>query len=117
MWSVKEIRLRKNDIEVLAAVKEFIETIPEEMLTIPQLAKRFGINTDKLKKGFRQVYGVAPYRYVLVLRLVRAKELLSVTELSISEIAKQLGYEHAENFSAWFKRETGMRALEWKYRV
>ncbi len=114
---MKEIRLRKNDVEVLAAVKTYIETMPEEMPTIPQLAKKFGINTDKLKKGFKQVYGVAPYRYLLSIRLDRAKKLLRDTELSVGEIAGMVGYEHANNFSVVFKKITGEKPGNWRNAV
>lgn len=110
------VRLRRNDVAILTAVKAFIETMPDEIPTIPQLAKKFGINTDKLKKGFKQVYGVAPYHYLLEIRLERAKVLLQDTELPVGEIAMQLGYEHAENFSAWFKRTTGEKPLQYRYK-
>lgn len=112
---MKTIRLHKNDIAILATLKAYIETLPEPCPAIEELGRKFGINTDKLKRGFRQLYGIAPYQHVLALRLAKAKSLLQDTEWPVAEIAMQLGYEHAGNFSAWFKRLTGMRPLEWRY--
>lgn len=112
---MKPIRLRKTDIAVLTALKTFIETLQEPCPPIGVLSRKFGINTDKLKRGFKQLFGVAPYQYVLQLRLTKAKALLRDTELPVADIAFQSGYEHAGNFSAWFKRETGVRPLEWRY--
>lgn len=112
---MKPIRLRKHDIAVLAALKEYIENLKEPCPSIPVLSRKFGINTDKLKRGFKQVYGVAPYQYILSLRLVQAKSLLRDTEIPVADIAIQLGYEHAGNFSSWFRGITGMRPLEWRY--
>jgi AraC family transcriptional activator of pyochelin receptor len=114
---MKHVHLRRADKEILAALKAYIETLPEPVLTITELSMKFGINTDKLKKGFKELYGVAPYRYVLELRLALGKQLLSETEMPVADIAIQLGYEYAENFSAWFKGVTGVRPLEWRYNV
>ena len=44
----------------------------------------------------------------------KAKEKLSTTELSISEIAYELGFEHAQSFSTLFKKKTKMSPLEFR---
>ena len=46
------------------------------------------------------------------LRLLRAKELLSTTDMSIKEIAYQLNFESPDYFSAKFKSKTGHRPSE-----
>jgi transcriptional regulator GlxA family with amidase domain len=44
----------------------------------------------------------------------KAKELLSTTELSISEIAYQLGFEYPQSFSKLFKNKINLTALEFR---
>jgi AraC family transcriptional activator of pobA len=44
----------------------------------------------------------------------KAKEKLSITELSVSEIAFQLGFEHSHSFSKLFKTKTNLSPLQFK---
>jgi AraC-like DNA-binding protein len=44
----------------------------------------------------------------------KAKEILSTTELSISEIAYELGFEHVQSFSRLFKAKTQLSPMEFR---
>jgi len=44
----------------------------------------------------------------------KAKERLSTTDLSVSEIAYELGFEHSQSFSKLFKSKTEMSPLEFR---
>jgi len=44
----------------------------------------------------------------------KAKEKLSTTNLSVSEIAYTLGFEHSQSFSTLFKKKTTMSPLEFR---
>jgi len=44
----------------------------------------------------------------------KAKEKLSTTELSVSEIAYELGFEHSQSFSKLFKAKTDISPLEFR---
>ena len=114
MEKKKTLRLRKNDIELLAVLKAHIETLLEPIPTIKELSKKFGINTDKLKKGFKQLYGKPLHRYHLEFKMEVAKKLLAETDHSIDVIAAQFGYNDANNFSAAFRKVTGKRPGEWR---
>lgn len=61
-----------------------------------------------LSKLFSAVRGLTIERYSVVLRVERAKELLSYGQQSVSEIAYGLGYSSPAHLSAQFKQETGM---------
>jgi len=82
--------------------------------TIPQLARLIGMNQTKLKSGFRQLFDLTIYEYVLERRMEIAAQLLSERELSVAEIAYRVGYEYPANFSAAFKRYYGRLPREWK---
>ena len=47
----------------------------------------------------------------------KAKEKLSATELSVSEIAYDLGFEHPQSFSTFFKKRTHMAPLEFREKI
>ena len=67
-----------------------------------------------LSTVFKQVTGIAIERYFIKLKVEKAKELLILNEIDIAEIAWLLGYSSSQNFSTYFKRETGKTPLEYK---
>jgi len=108
------VKLRVADKEALEKVKGLLDSIPTPAPTLQQLCRSSGLNADKLKKGFKLLYGEPPYHYLLGLKMEKAKQLLCETELSVNEIAWELGYEHGSNFCCQFKKVVGMRAGVWR---
>jgi len=74
--------------------------------TIPDLAAAAGINTAKLKAGFRLVFGCTVHECVLRARMAHAIELLS-RQTPVNDVALAVGYQHASSFSAAFTRHFG----------
>jgi AraC-like DNA-binding protein len=56
---------------------------------------------------FKELTGVSPKRYAIQTRIARAKELLSGTDLSVKEIAAELGYDDPHYFSRQFRKVAG----------
>lgn len=75
--------------------------------TIPELARKVGINQTKLKAMFKAAYGTTIYEFVQKQRMERALELLAAPDLSISEIAYEVGYDYPASFTHAFAREFG----------
>jgi AraC-like DNA-binding protein len=71
-----------------------------------------GVSYSNFRKLFKEYTGLSPATYQQDLRLQRAKELLSTTDLSIKEIAYKLNFESPDYFSAKFKAKTGRRPSE-----
>ncbi|MEM6830974.1 MAG: AraC family transcriptional regulator [Bacteroidota bacterium] len=82
--------------------------------TIPQLSKISGLNDFYIKNEFKKVFGESLSRYVMRIRMEKARKLLSSTEQSIYLIAEQVGYKNATHFSAAFKRMTGITPLSYR---
>ena len=76
---------------------------------LQELARSVGINDTKLKRGFKAVYGTAPYAYLRAQRMVAARELLVVQGLSVSETAARVGYGNVSHFIDAFARHHGLR--------
>ncbi len=81
--------------------------------SIGALARMLAINEYKLKAGFKQLYGATIYEYLRKLRIEKALSLLS-GDLSIGEIAAQLGYKSQRGFTDSFAEYCGMTPSKWK---
>jgi AraC family transcriptional regulator len=92
----------------LAQVKDFIEAHLAEDLTIAQLAAVVHLSQFHFARAFKAATGQPPHRYVRRQRIERAKILLSVTRLSVCEVADRVGFSNQSHFTAQFRRLTGV---------
>ena len=81
-----------------------------------ELAAQFSVSETSLKNYFRGVYGQNISIYLREVRMQRAAELLTTTNLSVSEIAEQVGYLNQSKFSSAFKKQFNASPLEFKRR-
>ncbi len=93
---------------VVAAVTEYIYRNLDKKITMYDIATGSGYNRDYLYRIIRKELGISTVNYVNKIKLSEAKKMIQHTELSISEIAWNLGYESIQYFSRLFKEETGM---------
>ncbi len=106
------IRLNKSDIDKIYQAAHIIKEHLGDPLTIPELARRVGINQTKLKEGFKEVFDNTIFGYLQELRMNEARNYLLNTRLSIQQIGKLVGYQHMSNFSAAFKKINGISPLK-----
>lgn len=69
---------------------------------------------SSLSKLFTQVKGMTIEHYAILHRVEYAKELLSYSQQSVSEIAYQLGYSSPSHLTSQFKQQTGMSPKEFR---
>ncbi len=74
---------------------------------LEQLAKAVGMHPASLSRAFRKTHGCTIGVFVRRLRLKRATELLAKSEMTLAEIARELGFADQSHFSRTFKSETG----------
>lgn len=89
-------------------VADFLETHYSSFITMEQVAKTVHLSEKYVCKCFKAQYGVPPQRYLLRVRMERAKSLLKTTDLQITEIAKSVGYASPLVFSTAFKQYAGV---------
>lgn len=77
-------------------------------LDFEALAREFGVSYTTFRRRFRQQTGVAPAQFQNTIRINRARDLLSSTEFSVTEIAEQTGFDTVFYFSRVFKKKTGL---------
>lgn len=109
------IRLRSADLEAFYSLAEWMKQRPQEVFSLNQLCRRTGMNSDKLKKGFLQLFGDSPIRWHRNNKMREAKRLLLETEESISSIAYLLGFEHPSSFCYCFRKYFGESPLVVRY--
>lgn len=72
--------------------------------SISALARAVGINRTKLQHGFKEAFGTTIFDFCHDKRMTLARELLRDRDMSIGEVADAVGYGHATNFTAAFRR-------------
>lgn len=91
----------------LNQVKDFIENQLAEELTIADMADVVHLSQFHFARAFKMATGQPPYAYLTQRRIERAKMLLSVTRLSIAEVANRSGFSNQSHFAAQFRKATG----------
>ncbi|WZB68552.1 helix-turn-helix transcriptional regulator [Achromobacter xylosoxidans] len=74
---------------------------------MPELARRAGVNVNKLTTGFRRVFGCSVYAFVREQRMAQAHALLAAGEMSVSQAAYACGYTDS-HFTKAFQRRYGV---------
>lgn len=81
---------------------------------IQDIAKSLSISPSQVNRIFREVYGIAPRKFLSETLLNEAQRLLKQTDLNIDHIAMMLGYKTNAHFSRQFKRWTGIAPSEYR---
>ena len=80
--------------------------------SLSELSRRIGLNTYKLKKDFKELFGVPVFKYLQNERLNTAHDLLRKQEMNVREAAWEVGYDSLSSFSKAFARKFGYRPSE-----
>lgn len=99
---------KEEDIAKLKEVKFLISKNLVEPLSINELSQRVGLNTYKLKKGFKEIYNTTIFSYLRSLRMEKAREFLLKNNDNILHIANNVGYSNSSHFAAAFKNKYGI---------
>ena len=83
-------------------------------IDIPQIATNLGTSYSWFRKTFKEYTGFSPAQYFQELKLRKAKELLSETNLSIKEIAYKLDFSSYEYFLSFFRKKVGVTPTEYR---
>ncbi|MCW3462545.1 helix-turn-helix transcriptional regulator [Chitinophaga nivalis] len=106
------LQLKSHDISCIHHAREHIASNLHAPCSIIELAHKVGINDFKLKNGFKQLFGTTIFEYMQGLRMEKAKISLLHTKEKISDIAEQVGYSNASNFTNAFKNHFGYAPKE-----
>ena len=91
----------------LLRAKDRMDAASHEEWPVRRLARVSGVSEAHFARSFKEAFGVPPHRYLLTRRIERATALLRDTDLSITEIAFQTGWESLGTFGRTFRDVTG----------
>jgi AraC-like DNA-binding protein len=111
---MKAETIKSYDFPFILEAQKILATNPACQLTITALALEVGINSFKLRVGFKQLFKKTIHQYRLDLRLDIAKRLLTETDLTISEIAYKTGFDSRDGFARCFRRKFMESPREWR---
>lgn len=111
---VNQVRRESGISRPVRICCDYIDTHPEEELTLRVLANKVGYTENYLARKFKREMGTPINAYVRKARVHRAKMLLSATNLGISDIAERLHFCSWSYFSEAFQNEVGMTPSEYR---
>ncbi|GAU75843.1 AraC family transcriptional regulator [Fusibacter sp. 3D3] len=100
--------------EKILRAQEIIENNLESSPSVKALASQLDMSVYKLQNGFKEITGDTVHNYIKKIRVGRAMELLRNTDLSILQIANEVGYENPSKFAQLFKVYNQMTPLEYR---
>jgi AraC-like DNA-binding protein len=103
-----------NIPEYVVKIKQLIEKRYNEQLSLEYMSKLLAINKYHMAKEFKKYTGFSPGEYIINTRISRAKEILKYSNLSISEIAEQIGIENSSHFFHLFKSRVEQTPLAFR---
>ncbi|OMD39430.1 hypothetical protein BSK56_29555 [Paenibacillus borealis] len=99
--------LSRTDIDSLLRAKEILD---HDLLAAPgiqELSKRVCLNENKLKKGFKQLFGMPVHAYIIDSRLKAAYRLLENGSSTVTAAAVMTGFSNPSFFAEKFRQKYG----------
>lgn len=103
-----------DETRAIVIVKEYIANNLERELSLTQLANLVYFNPSYLSRIFKNYTGVNLIRYITNMRIAKAKELLTNSNMKINSIAAAVGFDSQSYFNQAFRKSTGLSPSEYR---
>ncbi len=94
--------------------KYFNDNTDLTLLTVEKLATELNVSSSYLSDMLRNLTGQNTQQHIHEKFIEKAKEILTTSNLTVSEIAYQLGFEYPQSFSKLFKSKTNLTSIEYR---
>lgn len=95
-------------------ILEYIDTNSHTDIDFDILSKKYGYSHDRFRHLFKEKIGMSPNVYLLNQRIEHAKQLLKSTNLNLTDIAYDCGFNGSSQFSNTFKKYTGTTPSDYR---
>ena len=112
--SLRGVKLSEKDDQKLGQAHDILVRDFASPPSIAGLSRELGINRNKLFYGFKKKFGYSVSEFIQSQRLEEGKRLLQHTDLPISDIAEQIGFNHQSNFTTAMKRHFGLTPKQFR---
>jgi len=102
----------RSDAERVYAARDLLIERMANPPSLADLARHVGTNEYKLKRCFKEVFGMSPYAYLLEHKLETVRTYLIKTDWSIAEIAYHVGYSDPAHLTHAFRKRYGVTPRE-----
>ena len=92
---------------------EYVNSHYSESFEVSRMAKEIYTTPTSLARVFKKHMGMSILTYLHTVRINHAVRLLRISDKSIAEISKEVGYENVNNFYKYFKRFNGTTPAEY----
>jgi AraC-like DNA-binding protein len=99
--------LRPVDIEKIQNARTYLIENMQDPCSLEELAYLMGTNDFKLKKGFKEIFGMTVFGLLYEERMHKGRLMILETDLPIKKIACAVGYKSLSNFTDAFKKKFG----------
>jgi YesN/AraC family two-component response regulator len=109
-----DVRIDSSDEVLLQEIVLFLEQhITNPQLSVEGLSKQFGMSRSTLYAKLLQIAGQTPIEYIRSFKLKKAAILMEKSNMTIAEIAYQVGFTTPNYFARSFKQKFGMQPSEY----
>ncbi len=91
----------------LVRAKHYIDRRFIEPVSLDTIAAKAGLSKFHFVRAFRDIFRLTPHRYLVERRIARARELLERTDLSVTDICFEIGFESLGSFVNRFRQLVG----------
>lgn len=104
----------KQEAKILPSYNYMLENFASRDFNYRKMCAKSGLSYDYFKELFIARYGTTPVKYVTMLKINKAKELLITGMHSVTQIAEMCGFDNVYYFSTVFKKQTGVSPKNYK---
>ena len=97
----------EDNVRKIRLAKEIILKNMSEPPSLQELSEKIGLSLNKLKEGFKQLYGDTVFGYLLDHKMEEARRMLASTNHNVNEVGLRIGYSTSSHFIAAFKKKYG----------
>lgn len=115
--SGEPVALLSPEEVILRAAMRFIQANLAELPELSRIAGKAGTHGKRLSAIFRERLGVTVFHWIREERLLRGRELLASSYLNMQDIADQIGFRSACNFTTAFRERMGMTPTTYRASV
>jgi AraC family transcriptional regulator len=110
----KELSRKAVPSGAFARALEFVDAHFQEDISVSQLAAIADMSPYQFTRAFKAKMGIPPHRYLVERRIAKAKLLLRMTKLPLSQIALEVGFSTPNHFAYVFRRTVGLSATKYR---
>ena len=97
----------EDNVTKIKRAKQIMISRMAEPPTLQELSEEISLPLNKLKEGFKQIYGDSVFSFLFDYKMEVARQLLATGSYNVNEVGSKVGYSTASHFIAAFKRKFG----------